>query len=362
MTVARSSPVPPRSDVSALSKYHSAQVDVPVRLNTNESPFPPPDEWRQEVARLVTSIDWNRYPDREAIALRSAIAARHGVDASSVFVANGSNEVLQTLLLSYAGAGRSVAVFEPTYQLHAHLARISGANVVAGRRSVDHTLSADEIQRVVTQYSPHVTFLCSPNNPTGRVESWDNITLLSDIAPGLVVIDEAYAEFSERSAVELASSPGGNVVVSRTFSKTWSLAGLRLGYLIAPPDVVDMLHTVVLPYHLDAFKQAAGIAALKYVDEMNDRVMRNVAERGRVMSALEGLEIESWPSGANFVLFRPTRVDGHTVWQRLVDRGVLVRDCSSWSGVEHCLRVTIGDEAENTMFIEALKQALEQSE
>ncbi len=335
---------------------------MPVRLNTNESPFPPPDGWQEDVARLVTSIDWNRYPDREATALRRAIADRHDVDASSVFVANGSNEVLQTLLLSYAGAGRSVAVFEPTYQLHAHLARISGATVVAGRRSADFTLSTDEIQRVVTQNAPHVTFLCSPNNPTGRVEAWDNIKLLSDIAPGLVVIDEAYAEFSERSAVERATTPGGNVVVSRTFSKTWSLAGLRLGYLIAPPDVVDMLHAVVLPYHLDSFKQAAGLAALNYVDEMNERVARIVAERGRIMAALDGFDVESWPSGANFVLFRPTRVDGHTVWQRLVEKGVLVRDCSSWSGVEHCLRVTVGNESENSTFIEALKQALEQSE
>jgi histidinol-phosphate aminotransferase len=360
--VARSAPVPPRSDISALSKYHSAQVDVAVRLNTNESPFPPPGRWRDEVARLVATIDWNRYPDREARALRRVIADRHGVDMSSVFVANGSNEVLQTVLLSYAGAGRTVAVFEPTYQLHAHLARISGATVVAGRRSSDFTLSSDEIRRVVNEHSPHVTFLCSPNNPTGRVEAWDNIELLTDISSGLVVIDEAYAEFSERSAVELAARPGGNVVVSRTFSKTWSLAGLRLGYVIAPPEIVDMLHAVVLPYHLDSFKQAAGLAALGYVDEMNDRVARIVAERDRITESLSGLDVDTWPSGANFVLFKPRRMSGHTVWQALVDRGVLVRDCSSWSGVEDCLRVTVGTEDENSSFIEALKQALEQSE
>jgi len=360
--VARSAPVPPRSDISALSKYHSAQVEVPVRLNTNESPFPPPQGWRAEVARLVASIDWNRYPDREAHALRGAIATRHGVDMSSVFVANGSNEVLQTLLLSYAGAKRTVAVFEPTYQLHAHLARISGATVVAGRRSSDYTLSSEEIQRVVSEHSPNVTFLCSPNNPTGRVEAWGNIELLADISSGLVIIDEAYAEFSERSAVELASTSGGNVVVSRTFSKTWSLAGLRLGYVIAPPEIVDMLHAVVLPYHLDSFKQAAGLAALGYVDEMNDRVARIVAERGRITEALSRLDVDTWPSGANFVLFKPRQIGGHATWQRLVDRGVLVRDCSSWSGVEDCLRVTVGTEDENSAFIEALKQALEQSE
>jgi histidinol-phosphate aminotransferase len=348
-----------RDDLRALAGYHSAQVDVEVRLNTNESPFPPPEGWQSEVAAGLASIEWHRYPDRSAWALRSAIAHWHGVDPANVFAANGSNEVLQTLLLTYAGPGRSVLTFEPTYQLHAHIARITGADVVEVERAADFSLDIDVARAAVAAAQPAVTFLCSPNNPTGRVEDPAMVQALLDIAPGLVVVDEAYAQFADWSALDLVREDLPLVVV-RTFSKTWSMAAARLGYLVAPAWLVGHLEDVVLPYHLDAAKQAAGRLALGHVDEMDARVKTIVAERERLVEGLRALPVEVFPSGANFVLIRvtPSGRSGGDVWQALVDRSVLVRDCSGWPRLDGCLRVTIGTPTENDRFLAALGDVL----
>jgi histidinol-phosphate aminotransferase len=352
-----------RDDLRALEGYHSAQVDVRVRLNTNESPEPPPPAFRDAVAAEVSRIDWNRYPDRAAIGLREAIAETHGVDLAQVFAANGSNEVLQTVLLAYAGPGRTVATFEPTYQMHAQIARVTGASVVEGERAADFTLDPAEVTRVVETFQPHVVFLTSPNNPTGLVEPADRVQQLLDIAPGLVVVDEAYAQFAEWSALDLVSEERP-LVVTRTFSKTWSMAGARLGYLIGPTWLVAELEKVVLPYHLDAVKQIAGRLALRFSDEMDDRVRQIVSERDRITTAIAKMPVDVFPSGANFVLFRPRQgadgaPSGRAVWQGLLDRSVLVRDCSSWPRLENCLRVTVGTPAENSEFLSALQAVLE---
>ena len=185
-----------------MSGYHSAQVDVPVRLNTNESPFPPPAAWLDAVADIAPSIQWNRYPDRAATELRETIARRHNVSPENVFVANGSNEVLQTILLAYGGAGRCVATFEPTYQMYSQIARVTGAEVVQGERKADLTLDPLEIERVLTRHKPSVSFLCNPNNPTGLVEPRENLDAMLTHTTGIVVVDEAYAEFSEWSAID----------------------------------------------------------------------------------------------------------------------------------------------------------------
>ena len=349
--------VPLRSDLRALSGYHSPQVDVPVRLNTNEAPFAPPAEWLDEVASAACSIAWNRYPDRAARELREGIAALHGVSPEQVFVANGSNEVLQSILLAYSGAGRNVVMFGPTYQMHAQIARVVGATVVEGTRNADFTLDAAEIKRVVRSTDPAVSFICSPNNPTGIVEPRENIETMLRAAPGIVVVDEAYAQFAPWSALELVNDETP-LVVTRTFSKTWSMAAARLGYLVGPRWLVDDMEAVALPYHLDALKQRAGLLALKYVVDMEARVRDIVAGRDRIVAALATLPVTTWPSGANFILFRPDIVAGRDVWQRLLDRGVLVRDCSSWAGLTDCLRVTVGTDDENEAFIAALKEAL----
>ncbi len=351
-----------RDDLRALEGYHSAQVDVQIRLNTNESPTPPPAAFRDAVASEVSRIDWHRYPDRSATELRTAIADIHGVDSSQVFAANGSNEVLQTVLLAYAGPGRTVATFEPTYQMHGQIARVTGATVVEGSRAADFTLDPAEVERVVAEYQPHVIFLTSPNNPTGLVEPIERVRQLLDIAPGVVVVDEAYAQFSDWTALDLIDEQRP-LVVTRTFSKTWSMAGARLGYLVGPSWLVAELDKVVLPYHLDAIKQIAGRLALRFSDEMNDRVDQLVAERTRIEEALQRLDVDVFPSGANFVLFRVRRgpgraLDGRGVWQGLVDRSVLIRDCSSWPRLDDCLRVTVGTPDENTAFLNALADVL----
>jgi histidinol-phosphate aminotransferase len=353
-------PVPIRADLRAMEGYHSAQVDVEVRLNTNESPFPPPSGWREELAGALAGIEWHRYPDRSARGLREAIAAWHGVEPARVFAANGSNEVLQTLLLTYAGAGRTVLTFEPTYQLHGHIARISGATVVEVERRDDFTLDAASARRAVAEHQPDVTFLCSPNNPTGIVEDPPVVDAVLEAAPGLVVVDEAYAQFAGWSALDLVAEERPLAVV-RTFSKTWSMAAARLGYLIGPSWLVRRLEDVVLPYHLDAAKQLAGALALRHVDEMDERVKIIVEERERLVDRLAGLPVEVFPSGANFVLFRVGHgevAEGHRVWQALVDRSVLVRDCSGWPRLGGCLRVTIGTPQENDRFVAALAEVV----
>ena len=370
---------PKRDDLRELSGYHSPQVSVEVRLNTNESPISPPREFVEAVASAVRDVQWNRYPDRTATALREDIAALHGVSADNVFVANGSNEVLQSLLLAYSGAGRKVVTFEPTYQLHSHIARIAGATVVSGRRNPDFTLDAAEVARVCKQHSPSVTFLCSPNNPTGLAESQESIRAAVNETPGIVLVDEAYAQFSPHTALGLVREDA-RVAVSRTYSKTWSMAAARLGYLIAPKWMVADLEVVALPYRVDAVKQAAGRAALRFVSHMEHAVRDVVAQRERLVAAMTKMPLTVWPSQANFILFRPNvpMVNpasatsgsstsglstaggdaGRALWQALLDQSVLVRDCSSWDGLTDCLRVTVGTPAENDRFLAALQTAL----
>lgn len=343
----------PRPDLALREGYHSAQVDVPVRLNTNESPLPPPPEWTERLAEEVRAVRFNRYPDRDALGLREALAGFHGVDAGQVFCANGSNEVLQSICLAYGGAGRSAAVFEPTYALHAHIAHLTGTAVVEGGRRDDFTLDPHRVADLLGAHRPAITFLCSPNNPTGLAEDRATVAAIVEGAPGLVVVDEAYGQFSDWSALDLVEE-GRPLVVVRTFSKTWSMAAARLGYAVAPAPVVEALRRVALPYHLDSVKQAAGRLALEYAGEMEQRVALVVRERERISAAMAAMAITVWPSQANFVLFRPERRKAAEVWEGLVERGVLVRDTSGWPGLAGCLRVTVGTPGENDAFLAAL--------
>ncbi len=347
-----------RPDLSRMEGYHSAQVDVDVRLNTNESPLPPPPEFVAALADAVANVEFHRYPDREATALRAAIAELHAVSPAQVFAANGSNEVLQSLLLAFGGPERCALVFEPTYALHSHIAHVTGTEVLVAARNEDFTLDPDMVAATIRETDPVIVFLCSPNNPTGLVESPEVLDAALEASTGLVIVDEAYGQFSSWSAMDRVADDG-RVVVVRTFSKTWAMAALRLGYAIAPSGVVDALHGVVLPYHLDSIKQAAGVLALEHKDAMLARIANVVEERGRIGAGLAELDVDVWPSGANFILFRPRAVAGAQVWRRLVDASVLVRDCSSWPGLDGCLRVTVGTADENGRFLEALQKAVQ---
>ncbi len=348
-----------RDDVAIREGYHSPQLDVDVRLSTNESPLPPPIEFTAAVQAAVGAIDWNRYPDRYARELRAAIGARYDRPGEQVYVANGSNEVFQTLLLTFGGPERRAAIFEPTYAMHGHIATMTGTAVVEGQRGPDFELDLAEVERVVSEEDPHVLFLCSPNNPTGRSDPPETVGQVLDMVSGrriLVVVDEAYGQFAATSAAGLIADEVP-LVVTRTFSKTWSMAAARLGYLLGPRWIVDELFEMSLPYHVDAVKQAAGVAALEFGDAMNARISSIVEERGRMFAALGDLGVEVWPSDSSYILFRPAG-DARAVWQGLVDRSVLVRDCSSWPRLEGCLRVTIGSPVENDRFLEALAAAL----
>ena len=347
--------IPPRPDQGLGAGYHSPQVDVAVRLNTNESPYPPPQAWVDELAAAVTAIAFNRYPDRSATALRAGLAELHGVRPEQVFAANGSNEVLQVLLLTYGGPGRSVAVFEPTYALHSHIARLTGTAVATGDRAPDFTLDPGEVKRVLADADPAVTFLCSPNNPTGRADPRAVVTDVVDLAPGLVVVDEAYGEFGGESAVTLLPQYERLVVV-RSFSKSWRMAGARIGYLMSHPWLVEAIQVARLPYHLSAITQAAGETALKHAGAIMAGVQEILVERERLIKEMErvpGLEV--FPSDANFVLFRSPR-DGTDLHRALAEHGVLVRDFNTV--IPRALRVTVGTSDQNADFVEALRSVL----
>lgn len=345
--------------------YHSPQVDVQVRLNTNESPDRPPEGFSAALAERLARIDWNRYPERSAGELRSGIAGLHGASQQNVFAANGSNEVIQTLLLTYAGPGRRVGLFSPTYALHAHIARVVGSEVVTAPRGPDFRVGAGAAAAFAAAERPDVLFLCSPNNPTGTVEDPTTVQAALEAVAGyggVLVVDEAYVQFTGRepgrfSGVDLLEEDAP-LVVCRTFSKAWALAAVRLGYALGPAGIIEELHKVVLPYHLGVMTQEIGLLCLTDAAAADRRAAGIVAERERLVVRLAELPVEQWPSGANFILFRPTGQDGAVVWRELVDRSVLVRDCSSWEGLAGCLRVTVGTPRENSLFLEALADVL----
>jgi len=354
----------PRDDLRALEGYHSPQVEVVVRLNTNESPFPPPEGFVERWTAALRALPFHRYPDRAATELRVALGEFLGQPPARLFCANGSNEVLQTLLLTYGGPGRCAAMFEPTYALHEHISRITGTGVVAGERGAAFAVDVAAASDLIRRSRPSVVFVCSPNNPTGTVEPRPTVEALADIAAShgaLLVVDEAYGEFAPWSAIDLVDDDRPLAVV-RTYSKVWSLAAVRLGYAVAPRWVVEELDKVVLPYTLSAPTQLAGRIALDFRPEMERRVASLVEERGRLFSALAELAgVMAFPSGANFVLVR-VRGDAHQVWRRLLERGVLVRDFSRWPRVEGCLRVTVGTREENDTFLAAFREVLAEEE
>lgn len=350
----------PRDDVRALEGYHSPQVEVDVRLNTNESPYAPPGAFVERWLAALRDVEWNRYPDRGATGLREALGGFLGQPPERLLCGNGSNEILQTLLLTYGGAGRRALMFEPTYALHAQIARGTGTEVVAGERRGDYSIDPDDAVAAIQRTQPSIVFVCSPNNPTGTVEPRATVERLADAAAdcgAVLIVDEAYGEFAPWSSLELVSDDLPLAVV-RTYSKVWSLAGLRLGFAVAPTWMIDQLEKVLLPYNLSVPTQLAGTIALDFAAEMEQRVATLVEERGRLFAALAATEgIDVCPSGANFLLFRVAG-DAHELWKRLLTHDVLVRDFSSWPRIEGCLRVTVGTPRENDAFLAALAAAL----
>jgi histidinol-phosphate aminotransferase len=336
--------LPVRDDLRGAVPYGAPQLDVAVRLNTNENPYPPPPHVVAEIAVAVTeaATHLNRYPDREALALRADLAAYLGHSTEGTWAANGSNEVLQQLLQAFGGPGRTALGFEPSYSMHRLIALGTGTRWLSERRAADFTLAADAAVAAVERHRPDVVFLCSPNNPTATALPAAVVEAVYAASTGMVVVDEAYAEFSH-SPSAVALLPGRErLVVTRTMSKAFALAGARVGYLAADPAVVDALRLVRLPYHLSSLTQAVARVALAHAPSLLAQVETLKAARDGLVAALA----RTVPSDANFVLFGAR--DG--TWQALLDRGVLVRDV----GLPGWLRVTVGRPEENAAFLAAL--------
>jgi histidinol-phosphate aminotransferase len=349
--------LPIRDDLRGLEPYGAPQLDVPYQLNTNENPYGPSPELQQAVADAVAKVagTLNRYPDRDATRLREDLASYlgHGLTADHVWAANGSNEIIQQLLQAFGGPGRTAMGFEPSYSMHPLISRVTCTGWIAGSRDEDYELTTTAEQ--VAAARPDVLFITSPNNPTGTAVPLRLIEDAYDAAPGMVIVDEAYAEFRrDGTPSALTLLPGrGRLVVCRTMSKAFAAAGTRLGYLAADPAVTDALLRVRLPYHLSTITQAVARTALAAQDELLSSVSALRQERDALVDWLRGNNLTVADSDSNFVLFG-TFADRHKTWQALLDRGVLIRE----TGPEGWLRVTVGTPDEMAAFKAALKEVL----
>lgn len=348
-----------RDDLIEVTPYGAPQSDVPIRLNTNETPWSPPTSFHQELAaRIAAELPLHRYPDRDAADLRAALGVREGLSAGRVWVANGSNEILVQLFQAYGGPRRQIMLARPGYSAHPLLATVSGTAVVTVDLDDNLALTPDPARRAVQRRQPDIVCLASPNNPTGIPVAPDTVRAVHDSFDGLVVLDEAY--------IELSDDPGqgralldelDRLVVVRTFSKAWRLAGLRLGYLLGHEWVVEDLLKVRLPYHLDAVTQAAGVVALGLEDAMTAHIDVLVEQRQHLFTAMTQIEgLTVWPSAGNFLLFRVA--DAAAVFTALLDEGILIRNFSTLPRLEGCLRVSVGTPEENTVFLNALNRAV----
>jgi histidinol-phosphate aminotransferase len=352
--------LPLREALAGHEPYGAPQIDVPVRLNTNENPYPPSPALASAITAAVGEVagTLNRYPDRDAVALRTGLASYlgHGLTASQVWAANGSNEIIQQLLQAFGGPGRSALGFEPSYSMHPLISLSTGTRWVSGAREADFGLDPEHAAAVIAAQRPDVVFLTSPNNPTGTALPLPVIRRVCAAAPGIVVVDEAYAEFArDGSPSALALLPEfRRLAVTRTMSKAFALAGARVGYLAADPALVQALLLVRLPYHLSSVTQAVARAALAHRAEplATVRVLRD--ERDALVAWLRQRGRAVADSDANFVLFGQF-ADRRQVWQGLLDQGVLIRE----TGPAGWLRVTVGLPAEMAAFRDALDKVLE---
>ena len=355
--------LPLRPELVGQQPYGAPQLDVAVALNTNENPYPPSAAVVADIAAAVAQAasGLNRYPDRECTALREGLAAYLSGDTgvslspAQLWPANGSNEIMQQLLQAFGGPGRTAVSFAPTYSMYPEYARNTHTEWVSGHRNADFSLDLPHVRGLISDVQPSVVLLTSPNNPTGTALTLAEVRQVLDVAPGVVVVDEAYAEFRRAgvpSACELlADHP--NLVVTRTMSKAFALAGGRIGYLAASADVVDAVRIVRLPYHLSAVSQATANAALANAPELLAKVDELRSERDATVSWLRDAGLRAADSDANFVLFG-TFADRHAVWQGLLDHDVLIRE----TGPDGWLRVSVGTAAEMAAFRSALTSTL----
>jgi histidinol-phosphate aminotransferase len=357
--------LPVRDDLRGKTPYGAPQISDVIQLNVNENPYPPSPELVADLQRAVgeRGLALNRYPDRDAVQLRTSLASylsdRTGVSLTvdELWAANGSNEVLQQVLQAFGGPGRTALGFEPSYSMHPILAAGTGTAWLGVPREPDFTLPAELAVHAVREHRPDVVFVTTPNNPTGTVTPLEVIAAICDAAPGMVVVDEAYAEFASGPSATTLLARFPRLIVSRTMSKAFALAGARIGYLAASPGVVDALRLVRLPYHLSALTQVVARIALARTTELLATVEHVKKQRDRMVREITALGLTVMPTDANFMLFGPFD-DPPAVWQQLLDRGVLVRDVSTGAGLAGWLRVNAGTPAETSAFLSALEEIL----
>ena len=352
--------LPLRQDLRELSAYGAPQVPADAVMNTNENPYPLSEKLSAAIAARVLEAakNLNRYPDRDATVLRSKLAqfinslSATELNEKNIWAANGSNEIIQSLFMAF-GSGSALG-FTPSYSMHPLIAKVTGVSWINGSRREDFTLDYDSALAQIQREKPALTFITTPNNPTGSSLSLDEIEKLAKATPGLLVIDEAYAEFSEETSAVTLIEKYPHVVVIRTMSKAFAFAGVRLGYLVADEAVINAMYLVRLPYHLSTLTQAAGEVALDYQEELLANVARLRADRNTLAQEITALGLTVVPSDANFLLFGGFTKPAAQLWQEMLERGVLIRDV----GLLGYLRVTIGNEAENKKFIDSLSACL----
>ena len=355
--------LPLREALRPMSPYGAPQVPAQASLNTNENPYSPSPALQKAITDAVSRVaaDLNRYPDRDATTLRTKLAdyinelSSTKFSADNIWAANGSNEIIQSIFLAFASG--SVLGFTPSYSMHPLIAKVTGAQWIDGKRNADFSLNTTDAVAEIQKHKPALTFITTPNNPTGGAVTIAEIQKLADVCKsvgGLLVVDEAYAEFSrEKSAVTLiANNP--HVIVIRTMSKAFAFAGARVGYLVSDVAVKDAMMIVRLPYHLSALTQAAAQVAIDHRAELLGGVATLIAARESVVRGLREMGLTTIDSSANFVLFTGFKQDAPHLWAALLEKGVLIRDV----GLSGYLRVTIGNEAENNLFLSALKELI----
>ncbi|MBT1617768.1 histidinol-phosphate transaminase [Curtobacterium flaccumfaciens pv. poinsettiae] len=349
--------LPIRDDLRGQSPYGAPQKHVRVQLNVNENTHPVPDDVAADIIESIGQalLTVNRYPDREFTELRQSLAdyLGHDLSAEQLWAANGSNEVLQQLLQAFGGPGRSVLGFPPTYSMHSILASGTGTTWIPAQRDDEFRISPETVVAAIRDHKPDIVFLCGPNNPTGTPLDIEAIAAAYDATDGIVMVDEAYAEFMPSDAPSaLTLLPGRErLVVSRTMSKAFAFAGARVGYMAAHPAVVDAVRLVRLPYHLSALTQAAAIAALRHAPEMLAMVDDIKAQRDRMVTELRAMGYRTYETWSNFVLFGGV-ADPNAAFEALLERDVIVRDL----GIPNHLRVSAGTEAETTAFLDSMRQ------
>jgi histidinol-phosphate aminotransferase len=347
-----------KESVRALKPYTLSPDRASVKLNQNENPWDAPSEIKRETLRRMQDRAWSRYPDFTPQRLQQRLAEFSGWQPDGIIAGNGSNELIQALLMVTIGEGKRVLITEPTFALYRQIATVLGGEIVSVPLGTDLQFDIPALRNQIKRTQPDVAIICSPNNPTGCVISDDDLVGLLNATRGLVVVDEAYHEFADRSAVPLLGDHD-NLVVLRTFSKAMAMAALRVGYLLASPQLVLEIAKAVLPYNLNAFSQTAAEVAIEMFEVNLRRTVNAIcAERERLYSGLASIPgLAPVQSHGNFMVVRSNK-EPKGVFDELLKRDILIRDVSGYPMLKNYFRVSVGTPAENDLLLDALREIL----